>query len=438
MIKMKNCNVVMVCLVISLLLFISGCGVSGVKKDFKVEDCIGIAKIYETTIIGNGARNPFNGEIKTPKEVMRDHCMKYCSYYDPESESECVSRTTTDQRQVALIPANYVDMGLISQAFDCTCGWFGPSSRTSNSYFFLRNKSDLAQISIDGITVDKNAFYNGIVYAVEPHGYQFNSEVKFHYYYNGEPWQNNDDLIMIKLDPETISSINCTKTDVKDPVYEYIGPNGGSIALDDFIVEIPSGALNIDQEFIIRKLNFECENLLTAEVNIPCTNASDCQSGYCDTFNNICTNGSVYFNFTSLIDDLSNPAKYYEIVIGKLAKPADNIAAIDISGKLGLGAAIEDSYANLNQDLIVVGGPCVNTISAQLMGNPADCTAGFESGTGMIKVFNNANKTQVMVAGMDAIDTRIAAKVLINYQNYNLTTNPVITYGNSLDDVNVE
>ncbi len=160
----------------------------------------------------------------------------------------------------------------------------------------------------------------------------------------------------------------------------------------------------------------------------PCHDDSNCNSGFCDM--GFCAEPSI-----NVLNTINSD---FTTVIGSNANADDNIASIDISGKFGLGTPREESFTSLNQDLIVVGGPCVNTISAQLMGNPTDCTAGFEPGKGMIKVFGYNGKTQIMVAGMDALDTRIAAKALINYQNYNLTTNPVITYGSSLDDVNVE
>ena len=155
----------------------------------------------------------------------------------------------------------------------------------------------------------------------------------------------------------------------------------------------------------------------------------------CDTFNYLCQKpgGTVSNSVKSISSDNSD----FKIVIGSTAKPADNIAAIDVSGKFGLGLPIKDNEVNLDSNLIVIGGPCVNSIANDLMNNPADCTKGFESGKGMIKSFNNSGKTQILIAGNTSLDTRIAARALVNYQDYDMDSNPVITYGTSLDDVNV-
>ena len=65
------------------------------------------------------------------------------------------------------------------------------------------------------------------------------------------------------------------------------------------------------------------------------------------------------------------------------------------------------------QNLIAVGGPCVNTVSAELLGNPADCTEGFTPGKARVKLFEHASgKMAMLVAGYSGADTRLAGKVL--------------------------
>jgi len=68
-------------------------------------------------------------------------------------------------------------------------------------------------------------------------------------------------------------------------------------------------------------------------------------------------------------------------------------------------------------NVIVVGGPCVNTVAAELMGNPADCAAGFEEGKAKIKLFEDEN-VALLVAGYSADDTRRACTVMKNYKDY--------------------
>lgn len=65
------------------------------------------------------------------------------------------------------------------------------------------------------------------------------------------------------------------------------------------------------------------------------------------------------------------------------------------------------------QNLVVVGGPCVNTVAAELMGSPTDCTAGFTPGKAMVKLFEHANgNVAMLVAGYSGADTRLAGKVI--------------------------
>ena len=55
------------------------------------------------------------------------------------------------------------------------------------------------------------------------------------------------------------------------------------------------------------------------------------------------------------------------------------------------------------------------------MGNPADCTAGFEPGVGKIQMFDVNGNVAMLVAGYSAADTRNAAQVAANYGDYALT-----------------
>ena len=75
------------------------------------------------------------------------------------------------------------------------------------------------------------------------------------------------------------------------------------------------------------------------------------------------------------------------------------------------------------QSMVVVGGPCVNSVAAALLGNPKECTSGFEQGKAMIKLFDsadgmNAGKVAMLVAGYSGQDTKRATDVLANYKDY--------------------
>ncbi|MCF7872349.1 hypothetical protein K9L97_04930 [Candidatus Woesearchaeota archaeon] len=86
-----------------------------------------------------------------------------------------------------------------------------------------------------------------------------------------------------------------------------------------------------------------------------------------------------------------------------------------------LGAGILDVDAGdlLGETpLLVVGGPYVNSIAAELMGNPTgdQIMQMFEAGKAKIKLYGDQNA--VLVAGYSAMDTQGAAYVLADYSNY--------------------
>ena len=67
---------------------------------------------------------------------------------------------------------------------------------------------------------------------------------------------------------------------------------------------------------------------------------------------------------------------------------------------------------------ILVGGPCANAAAATILGNPSDCTAGFEPGVGRVELYENNGNVAMLVAGYAALDTRNAAQVVANYKDY--------------------
>lgn len=86
------------------------------------------------------------------------------------------------------------------------------------------------------------------------------------------------------------------------------------------------------------------------------------------------------------------------------------------TSRIQVGAAVLDTevlptYQDSN--LIVVGGPCVNTVAAKLRNNPAQCSEGFKDGEAIIKLYDTGKgKVSLLVAGMTAQDTVVASKVV--------------------------
>ena len=87
-----------------------------------------------------------------------------------------------------------------------------------------------------------------------------------------------------------------------------------------------------------------------------------------------------------------------------------DMAAVTIVDATKLDSEVASASA---QNLIVIGGPCVNTVSAELLGNPADCTEGFTPGKARVKLIEHANgNVAMLVAGYSGADTRLAGKVI--------------------------
>lgn len=106
---------------------------------------------------------------------------------------------------------------------------------------------------------------------------------------------------------------------------------------------------------------------------------------------------------------------------------------------IAVGAAVLDTEVTdyTAQNLIVVGGPCANSVAATLMGNPADCAAGFEQGKAIIKLYEQNGHVAILVAGYSGMDTRRASRVLAQYSKYALSGTEMVVVGTSLTDITV-
>ncbi|MCP3685649.1 MAG: hypothetical protein GY861_23615 [bacterium] len=132
------------------------------------------------------------------------------------------------------------------------------------------------------------------------------------------------------------------------------------------------------------------------------------------------------------------------IVIGQDAPSADTVASIDIATSIqyatgtssSSGGSSGDSsssafdtlsltgYAkldteifSLDQNLISVGNPCDNSITKEISGE-TDCDFDLEEGQGIIKLYHYGDYHHLIVTGSSVMDTRMAARVLANYEEY--------------------
>ncbi|MBR9690239.1 hypothetical protein GOV08_00995 [Candidatus Woesearchaeota archaeon] len=105
------------------------------------------------------------------------------------------------------------------------------------------------------------------------------------------------------------------------------------------------------------------------------------------------------------------------VVVGKGGAVEGSAGAVttDKVNPVGVDFGVLDSDAPAagTTNLIVVGGPCVNTEAARLMGNPANCAEGFAEGEAKLALFDDDGKVALLVAGYTGQDTLGAVRALL-------------------------
>ncbi|MBW3023227.1 S-layer protein [Candidatus Woesearchaeota archaeon] len=111
--------------------------------------------------------------------------------------------------------------------------------------------------------------------------------------------------------------------------------------------------------------------------------------------------------------------------------------------RLNVGAArLASEISDVTRDnLILVGGACANAATAAVQGvsmSEPDCLAGLSSGEAIVKLYEQSTgKVAMVVAGMDALDTRRATRVVANFDAYDLSGKEVKVTGTILTDIKV-
>ncbi|MBW2996217.1 hypothetical protein KY332_02845 [Candidatus Woesearchaeota archaeon] len=151
--------------------------------------------------------------------------------------------------------------------------------------------------------------------------------------------------------------------------------------------------------------------------------------------------------------DLSNfPGVFLDevrVVVGRSAKAEDVLGAIDIVAALQqrvgtckrVGGAVLDTEVESLESMntIVVGGPCINSAAARLLGYPENCLEGFEMGKGIIRIYEfDTGKYGLLAAGTTALDTRRVTSVLANYNDYALSGAEMMVTGLSISDIEID
>ena len=132
------------------------------------------------------------------------------------------------------------------------------------------------------------------------------------------------------------------------------------------------------------------------------------------------------------------------IIVGENAHTGDIIGALDIAVALGLPLEsriimLDTEIDNIkDQNIIVVGGPCINMAAAELLGWPQKCDEDFEPGKAKIKLFDHGDNTALLVAGYAVDDTTMACRLLAIYEDYDISGNEIEVAGTILDDFIIE
>ena len=136
------------------------------------------------------------------------------------------------------------------------------------------------------------------------------------------------------------------------------------------------------------------------------------------------------FSMENESNDLSD-YPYFLIKDGKLnltTVVGDKSSSINVVAQtyilptfLGKAKEIKNKLASevtdLNQNIISIGNPCVNEISAKIMSNPEPCDKDFERGKAHIILYKNNGFYHLVVAGYTDLGTKKAAEILANYRN---------------------
>ncbi len=125
-------------------------------------------------------------------------------------------------------------------------------------------------------------------------------------------------------------------------------------------------------------------------------------------------------------------------VTGKDATTSSSTSGDLVSVIVVDATKLDSEITNITeQNLIVIGGPCANTVSLELLGNSkANCSNGFTLDKARIKLFKNDGNIAMLVAGYEGIDTRLAGKV-VAHRWTELSGNEVEIEGSNYSDAKI-
>ncbi|MBD3313348.1 hypothetical protein GF345_02810 [Candidatus Woesearchaeota archaeon] len=134
------------------------------------------------------------------------------------------------------------------------------------------------------------------------------------------------------------------------------------------------------------------------------------------------------------------------LVVGDEAPAEDVVSAVDIGASLNFAGYSGNAAAKLASEMmgnlerintILVGNPCNNEATQDMLGLDRFnvCPQVIDKGEAVIALFDRYGETQLIVAGHSDADTRRAAYVLANYDDYDLKGKIMTVKGTSFSDI---
>lgn len=133
-------------------------------------------------------------------------------------------------------------------------------------------------------------------------------------------------------------------------------------------------------------------------------------------------------NFNALIVTSTSPPKPVDVAV-EMQSATAIISGLSGCCNVVTGTGVLDTDVSddvlASRDMVVLGNPCSNSAVARIVGvDKAHCNSaglGLVSGKSLIKLYEKNGHKYLLVLGPTSDETKLGAKVLQNYQGYDLT-----------------
>ncbi|MBL7054524.1 hypothetical protein ISS05_02090 [Candidatus Woesearchaeota archaeon] len=102
-----------------------------------------------------------------------------------------------------------------------------------------------------------------------------------------------------------------------------------------------------------------------------------------------------------------------------LAQTQIALSLAQFGNALGI-SKLESEIEYEEQNIISIGSPCYNRITAEIMDDPVPCDEDLTEGKAFIRIYQHNNNVQIVVAGYNAEATREIANILRDYPEHDL------------------